>query len=146
METNAIIDTTCTKTVSGEKWFLNFMECLDDTALNKVQVIPTRKVFKFGDDWLIYSKYKAIIPAKFWVLYSNQNCKRKNTIIVKQIIIKEGWYLHKYQRWQSSNIWSGHKCAYVNKWTLCCWDFLIKAMLLWFKWTLFDIWDWWWQV
>ena len=26
METNAIIDTACTKTVSGEKWFWNFLE------------------------------------------------------------------------------------------------------------------------
>ena len=49
METNAIIDTACTKTVLGEKWFLNFMKCLDDTALNKVQAIPSRKVFKFGE-------------------------------------------------------------------------------------------------
>ena len=49
METNAIIDTACMKAVSGEKWFLNFMKCLDDPSLNKVQVIPSRKVFKFGD-------------------------------------------------------------------------------------------------
>ena len=26
METNAITDTACTKTVSGEKWFLNFLK------------------------------------------------------------------------------------------------------------------------
>ena len=64
VETNAILDTTCTKMVSGENWFLNFMKCLDDTALNKVQVVPSRKVFKFGDGRKIYSKYKAVIPAK----------------------------------------------------------------------------------
>ena len=50
--------------VSGEKWFLNFMKCLDDTVLNKVQVIPSRKLFKFGDDRTVYSKYKATILAK----------------------------------------------------------------------------------
>ena len=64
VETNAILDTACTKMVSGENWFLNFMKCLDDTALNKVQVVPSRKVFKFGDGRKIYSKYKAVIPAK----------------------------------------------------------------------------------
>ena len=64
METNAMIDTACTKTVSGEKRFLNFTKCLDDTALNKVQVIPSRKVFKFGDGRKVYSKYKEIILAK----------------------------------------------------------------------------------
>ena len=49
METNPIIDTACTKTVSCRKWFFNFMKCLDGTALNKVRVIPCKKVFKFGD-------------------------------------------------------------------------------------------------
>ena len=40
------------------------MKCLDDTVLNKVQVIPSRKLFKFGDDRTVYSKYKATILAK----------------------------------------------------------------------------------
>ena len=66
METNAIIDTACTKTVSGEKWFLNFINCLDDTSLNKVQVIPSKKVFKFGDGRKVYSKYQ-----------SNHTCKNR---------------------------------------------------------------------
>ena len=39
METNAIIDTASMKTVSDEKWFLNFLKWqlnfLNDTALNK---------------------------------------------------------------------------------------------------------------
>ena len=40
------------------------MKCLGDTALNKVQFISSRKVFKFGDGWEIYSNYKTVIPAK----------------------------------------------------------------------------------
>ena len=43
LEANAIIDTVCMKTVSGEKWFLNFMICLDDTALNKVNSFLVEK-------------------------------------------------------------------------------------------------------
>ena len=49
METNEITETACTKMVSGEESFLDFMKCLDDTALNKIQVILSRKVCKFGD-------------------------------------------------------------------------------------------------
>ena len=64
METNAIIDTACTKTVSGEKWFFNYMNCLDDTAINLIEIKPSRKVFKFGDGRKVYSKYQAIIPVK----------------------------------------------------------------------------------
>ena len=64
METNAIIDTACTKTVSGEKWFFNYMNCLDDTAINLIEIKPGRKVFKFGYGRKVYSKYQAIIPAK----------------------------------------------------------------------------------
>ena len=36
----------------------------NDTALNKIQVISSRKVIKFGDGRKSYSKYKAIIPAQ----------------------------------------------------------------------------------
>ena len=42
METNAIIDTACSKTVSDEKWFSNFIKSSDDTALNKVHIIPSK--------------------------------------------------------------------------------------------------------
>ena len=65
IEINAIIDTACTKTVSGEKKiFFNFIKCLDDSAFKKVQVVPWRKIFKFGDGWKVYSKRKAIMTAK----------------------------------------------------------------------------------
>ena len=64
MEVNAVIDTACTKTVSGENWFQNYLKCLDDTALNKVKVIPSEKTFKFGDGQKIVSKFQATIPAK----------------------------------------------------------------------------------
>ena len=63
MEVNAVIDTACTKTVSGENWFQNYLKCLDDTALNKVKVIPSEKTFKFGDGRKIVSRFQATIPA-----------------------------------------------------------------------------------
>ena len=65
IEMNAIIDTACTKTVSREKnFFFNFIKCLDDSAFKKVQVVPWRKIFKFGDGRKVYSKCKAIMTAK----------------------------------------------------------------------------------
>ena len=41
MEVNAIIDTACTKTLSGKNWFHNFPKCLDDTAFNKVKIVSS---------------------------------------------------------------------------------------------------------
>ena len=81
METNAIIDTACTKTVSGEKWFNNFISCLDDTALNSVKIIPSKKVFKFGDGRKVYSKYQAIIPAKI----GSKECFIQTEIVEEKI-------------------------------------------------------------
>ena len=46
MEVNAIIDTACTKTVSGKNCFCNFLKCLDDTVLNKVKIVPSEKSFQ----------------------------------------------------------------------------------------------------
>ena len=83
METNAIIDTACTKTTSGEKWLLNFIKYLVNTALNKVQVIPSRKVFKFGDGQKVYLKYKAIIPVKI----GKTNCYIQTEIVNEKILL-----------------------------------------------------------
>ena len=49
MEVNVIVDTGCTKSVSGKKWFHNFLKCFDNTSLNKVKVVPSEKSLKFGD-------------------------------------------------------------------------------------------------
>ena len=81
MKTSVIIDTACTKAVSGEKYFFNFMKCLDDIALNKVHVVPSRKICKFGDDRKVYSKYKAIIPAKI----SKTECYIQTEIVNEKI-------------------------------------------------------------
>ena len=64
MEVNAIIDTVCTKIGPGKNWFHNFLKCLDDTALNKVKIVPSEKTFKFGDGRKVFSTFQAIIPAR----------------------------------------------------------------------------------
>ena len=81
METNAIIDTASTKTVSGEKWFNNYISCLDDTSKNSVKIIPSKKVFKFGDGRKVYSKYQAIIPAKI----GSKECFIQSEIVEEKI-------------------------------------------------------------
>ena len=54
------------------------MKCLDDTALNKVQAIPSRKVFRFG---VIVKKFIHNIKQLFLLkqakpsVYSDGNCK-----------------------------------------------------------------------
>ena len=63
MEMNTITDTACTKTVSGKNWFHNFLKCLDNTALNKVNIVPSEKKFKFGDGRKVFSTFQAIILA-----------------------------------------------------------------------------------
>ena len=82
METNATIDTACMKTV-GKKWFLNLMKCLDDTSLNKVQVIPSRKLFKFGDGWEFYWKHLPITPAKI----GKTKCYIQTKIVNEKILL-----------------------------------------------------------
>ena len=82
-ETNAVIDTACTKTVSGEKWFFNYMTCLDDTAINLIEIKPSRKVFKFGDGRKVYSKYQAIIPAKI----GSKECFIQTEIVDEKILL-----------------------------------------------------------
>ena len=83
MEVNAVIDTACTKTVSGENWFQNYLKCLDDTALNKVKVIPREKTFKFGDGRKIVSNFQATIPAKI----GSTDCFIQTEIVNEKILL-----------------------------------------------------------
>ena len=81
MEVNAIIDTACTKTVAGEKWFHNYLKCLDDTALNKVETRSSKKTFKFGDGRKVSSKFQAVIPVKI----GDKNCFIETEIVDEKI-------------------------------------------------------------
>ena len=58
----AVVDTACTKTVTGNDWFLNYCENLPDKFKNEVVVHPSKTAFKFGDGKTVYAEKKAIIP------------------------------------------------------------------------------------
>ena len=38
-----VINTACTKTVTGKYWFHNYVKCLGDTRLNKVKISQSEK-------------------------------------------------------------------------------------------------------
>lgn len=59
---SAIIDTACTRTVCGEKWFEHFVKVAND---NDIQTFPSNRAFKFGDGKVVNSFCRAIIPAEF---------------------------------------------------------------------------------
>ena len=61
---NAIIDTACTKTVTGEEWLHNYIKNLDDTLINQVEVYPSKRIFKFGDDHKVTAISSVKIPAR----------------------------------------------------------------------------------
>ena len=59
---NAIIDTTCTKTIAGEEWLNNYLKNLDNTLINQVEVNPNKKTFKFGDGHKVTAISSVKIP------------------------------------------------------------------------------------
>ena len=64
---SAVIDTACTRTVCGKRWFKKF-----EGELN--QDIPTEKssrTFKFGDGKVVHSFSRATLPAKIGHTYCN---------------------------------------------------------------------------
>ena len=60
----AVIDTACTRTVCGKRWFDNYVENLSERDKAKVNISPSNKMFKFGDGNKVESAHKAVIPAK----------------------------------------------------------------------------------
>ena len=64
MEVNAIIDTACTKTVSGKNWFHNFLKCLDDTAFNKVKIVSSEKLLNLEMVERFFQHFKQLFQQK----------------------------------------------------------------------------------
>ena len=54
-------------------------------TVDKVQVTPSRKMFKFGDSRKVYLKYQAKIPAKIYSkdCFIQTKLLIKNTFVVK---------------------------------------------------------------
>ena len=44
---SAVIDTACTKTVAGEKWYQNFKTNLPNNYVAHIEPFPSKIVFKF---------------------------------------------------------------------------------------------------
>ena len=79
---SAVIDTACTKTVCGEKWFEHFLTKVDKST---VTVSESKRPFKFGDGKIVYSFKKASIPAKI----GNTKCSIETEIVTSDINLTE---------------------------------------------------------
>ena len=77
----AVIDTACTRTVCGEKWFNNFVENMRESDRYKMKIIPSRKVFKFGDGKTVKSCKSALIP----VIIGHKNCDIQTEVVKADI-------------------------------------------------------------
>ena len=73
----AIIDTACTRTVCGEKWFNGFCEKMG----HKISTTPSHRAFKFGDGKIVYSFQSASIPA----VIGSIHCKIDTEIVKADI-------------------------------------------------------------
>ena len=64
METNAIIDTTCLKTVPGENISRFYVMFRGFFFKQKSSYYPSKKATKFGGSRKVFSEYQTVIPAK----------------------------------------------------------------------------------
>ncbi|ESO90517.1 hypothetical protein LOTGIDRAFT_164106 [Lottia gigantea] len=60
----AVLDTACSKTVCGKKWFDDFVSLLTDEERSKIVTKSSSKTFKFGDGARVQSEQNVVIPAK----------------------------------------------------------------------------------
>ena len=77
---NVIIDTACAKTVAEEEWLNNYLQNLDDTLINQIEVNPSSRIFIFGDVHTVTSISPVKIPGqmgKKTVLLSLKSQKKK---------------------------------------------------------------------
>ncbi|XP_078490921.1 uncharacterized protein LOC144747058 [Ciona intestinalis] len=62
-ENHAVVDTACTKTVCGQKWFTKFIKSLKNENKINVKTYPSKSSFVFGDGMKVISHRAACIPA-----------------------------------------------------------------------------------
>ena len=60
----AIIDTPCTKTVCGKRWYEEYVDQLEQKKKKKIKIGTSAKTFKFGNGAKVKSYMKATIPAQ----------------------------------------------------------------------------------
>ena len=78
---SAVIDTACTKTVTGEHWFHNYLDSLSPQHLQEVEILTSNTPFKFGDGRMVKANKRAIIPATI----GDRNCKIETEIVSENI-------------------------------------------------------------
>lgn len=78
---SAVIDTACTKTVAGEKWFNDFIDCLPLDRQKNVKESVSDTTFKFGDGRKVAALKKAIIPIKI----GDKKCNIETEIVEENI-------------------------------------------------------------
>ena len=74
----ALMDSGCTKTVAGEKWFKNYQDSLSEYDKEKIREQQSNSVFTFGDGRMVDSTKKVVIPC-----YINNKRSTIETDIVK---------------------------------------------------------------
>ncbi|ESO93699.1 hypothetical protein LOTGIDRAFT_153154 [Lottia gigantea] len=78
---SGVIDTACTKTVTGKRWLTNFLGKLNEEERSAVKKEPSRKGFRFGDGLQVSSFEKVTIPAKIGDVKCNIETEVVNTDI-----------------------------------------------------------------
>ena len=73
-----LLDSGCTKTVAGEKWFKNYLDNLSEYDRARIKESPSNSVFTFGDGGMVDSMRKVVIPC-----YINNKRSTIETDIVK---------------------------------------------------------------
>jgi transposase InsO family protein len=61
---SGVVDTACTSTVCGQRWFQSYCDSLDDNDKSKIVVQSSDLVFRFGDGPLEHSKSSVVIPVQ----------------------------------------------------------------------------------
>ena len=59
---SAVVNTACTKTVAGEKWFENYKSNLREKAKQEIEIHPSSISFKFGDGRKVQALFRIIFP------------------------------------------------------------------------------------
>ena len=60
----AVLDSGCTKSCAGKRWFTSYCESLSDDELNQIQTQETQSVFRFGDSPPVVASEKVLLPIK----------------------------------------------------------------------------------
>ena len=77
---STVIDTACTKTIAGEKWFTNFKPNLTDDSIN-IEIYQSNTKFKFGDGRQVTATKRVIFP----IVIAGKHCRIEAEIVKENI-------------------------------------------------------------